>query len=124
MDPLQSGQQTQPASRLVCLLTGIDRALLRGLCGIAGGDEAHDMGVVCQPAVTRNFKQIRALSRVGDEYPLEKVSCVRRDILGEGEWGGHDVLVQEVDVVALGICWIVVEGQVTSQHGVLYVVSL
>jgi hypothetical protein len=93
--------------------------LLRRLGGIAGGYETNNMCIICQPAVTSDFEQIGALARVGDEDPLQKVSCVRCDVFGESERGRDDVLVQEVDVVTLGICWVVVEGQVAGQHGVL-----
>lgn len=106
------------------LLTGIDRALLRGLGSIAGSDEADDMCVVCQPAVTRNLEQIGALPWVGDEDALEEISGMRCDVFGESEGRGDNVLVQEVDVVTLGVRWVVIEGQVASQHGVLGVVSL
>jgi hypothetical protein len=105
-------------------LTSIDRALLLGLGGIAGGDEAHDMCVVGQPAMTRDLEQICALSWVWDEYALEKVSCMRRDIFGESEWGGDDVLVEKVDVVTLRVRRVIVKGQVASQHGILDLVSL
>lgn len=74
--------------------------------------------------MSRNLEQIGALPRVGDQYPLEEVSCVRCDVFGERERRGDNVLVQEIDVVALGIRWIVVEWQVASQHSVLHLVSM
>ena len=94
------------------------------LSGIAGGDEAHDMCVVCQPTVTRHLEQVGALPWVGDKDALEEISCVWCDVFGESERGGDDVLVQKVDVVTLRVSWVVVEGQVASQHGVLRMVSL
>jgi hypothetical protein len=106
------------------LLTSIDRALLLGFGSIASGDEAHNMSVVCQPAVTRDLEQIRTLSWVGHQYALEQISCVGCDVFGEGEWSGNNVLVEKVDVIALRVGWVVVEGQVTCQHGVLRGVSL
>ena len=47
-----------------------------------------------------------------------------RYVFGESERCRNDVLVQEIDVVALWVCWIIVEGQVASQHGVLSMVRL
>jgi hypothetical protein len=35
---------------------------------------------------------------------------VGRDVFGKGEWSVYDVLVEEIDVIAFGIGWVVVEG--------------
>jgi len=79
--------------------------------------------VVAEPAVSGDLEQVRTLSRVGYENTFQKISSMRCYVFGKGERGGHNVLVQEVDVVALGVGWIIVEGQVAGKHGVLFVFS-
>lgn len=102
-------------------LTGINRCLLSfGSIGIAGCNETNHVRIVGEPAVARYLKQICTLPWVGYEYAFEKVSCVWCNIFGEREWCGYDVLVQKIDVVALGIRWVVVERKVAGQHGILY----
>jgi hypothetical protein len=110
-------------SRIIQVLTSIDRALLRGLGSIASSDEANDMRVICQPAVASDLEEVGALPWVRHEYPLEQVPRMRCDIFGEGEWCRNNVLVQEVDIVTLWVRRIVVERQITCQHGVLSIVS-
>lgn len=72
------------------------------------------MGIVTQPAVPGDFKEICTFSGIRHEDALQEVASVRRNVLWKGEWSGDNVLVQEVDVISLGIGWVVVEGQVTS----------
>jgi hypothetical protein len=65
----------------------VDRFLL-DLVRIRVGrcDEPNDMRVVGQPAMSRNFEEIRALPWVGNKYAFEKVSRVWCNIFGEGKW--------------------------------------
>jgi hypothetical protein len=44
---------------------------------------------------------------------------MRGDVFGECERSVDDVLVKEVDVVAFGVCGVVVEWQISGQHCVL-----
>jgi hypothetical protein len=92
--------RTVKTSRLLCVIR------VRS----SGGDEANDMGVVAQPTVSSNLKQVCALSRVRDEYTLEQVAGVWRDVFGECEWGGYNIFIQKIDVIAFGIGRIIVEG--------------
>jgi hypothetical protein len=76
-------------------------------CGTC--DEADNMGEIAEPAVTSNFEEIGSLPWIGNEDALQEVARMRCDILGEGEMRRYNVLVQEVDIVAFRVRWIVVE---------------
>jgi hypothetical protein len=67
----------------------------------------------------RDLEQISSFARVGNKNTLEQVSCMRCNIFGEGERGRDDVFVEQVDVVALWIGWVVIEGEVAGEHGIL-----
>jgi hypothetical protein len=82
-------------------------------------NEADYMCIVAKPAMPGHFEQVCTLSWVRDKYPFEQITSVRCDVFGERERRGHNVLVQKVYVVAFGIGWIVVEGEIACQHGVL-----
>lgn len=71
-----------------------------------------------------NLEKICTFSWVGDENPAEEVSGVWCDVFWEGEGSGNDVFVQKIDVVALGVCWVVIEREVTGKHGILANISL
>jgi hypothetical protein len=59
--------------------------------------------------VSCNFEEVRALSRVRNKYAAEKVSGVGCDIFGECEWCRNYVFIKEVDIIAFGIGWVIVE---------------
>jgi hypothetical protein len=82
----------------------------------------NDVRVFTQPAVSSNFEQVGTLPGVRNQYPPQKVTGMGCDIFGESERGGHDVFVKEVNVVPVGVCGIVVEWEVTSQHSILYTI--
>lgn len=86
------------------------------------GDETDDVGVLAQPAVTSNLEQIRSLSWVRHQDTPEQVSGVRCDVFGESEGSRDDVLIKQIDVVAFGVRWIVVEGEVAGKHCILFLV--
>jgi hypothetical protein len=67
-----------------------------------------------------NFEQVGTFPRVRNQYPSQKVTSVGCNIFGEGERGGNDVFVKEIDVVSIGVCGIVVEREIASQHSVLH----
>jgi hypothetical protein len=90
-----------------------------GRCGCGACYETDNVGVLAQPAVTSNLKQIGTLSRVGDQDPAQEVASMRRDILGEGQGRRDNVLVQQVDVITFRVGRIVIEGQVSCKHGIL-----
>lgn len=46
-----------------------------------------------------------------------------RDIFGEGERCRNDIFVQQVDVVAFRVGWIVIEGEIAGEHGILFAIS-
>jgi hypothetical protein len=83
-------------------------------CGDVGGsgsrsDELHNVSVLAQPAMSCNLEQVRTFSRVWDQNALQQIPGMRRNIFGECQWGRYNVLIQEVDIIALGVRWIVVE---------------
>jgi hypothetical protein len=82
-------------------------------------DEANDVGILAQPAVSSHLEQIRSLSWIGHQDAPKKISGMRRDIFWESQRCADNVFVQQVDVVAFWVGWIVVEWQVSCQHGIL-----
>jgi len=70
--------------------------------------------------VASNFEEIGAFPGIRNKDSAEEVAGVWGNIVGECERSVDDVLVEEVDVVAFGICRIVVEGEIAGQHGVLF----
>lgn len=58
--------------------------------------------------------------RVWDEHHAEEVSGFRGDVIGEGEGSIHDVLIQQVDIIAIGIGRVIVERKVPCKHGIQY----
>ena len=77
------------------------------------------VSIFTKPAVPRHFEQVCSLSRIRNQYPSQEVARVRSNVFWKGQWSRDDVFVQEINVVSFGICWIVIERQISSQHGVL-----
>jgi hypothetical protein len=69
--------------------------------------------------VASDFEEIGTFSRVWNKDPSQEITGVRGDVFGEGERSGDDVLIQKVDVVAIGVGRVVVEGQIAGEHGIL-----
>jgi hypothetical protein len=69
----------------------------------------HHVVVFVEPAVASHFEQVGAFSRVGNQNASQKVSSVWSYIFRECQGSCGDVFVQKVDVVAFGVCRIVVE---------------
>jgi hypothetical protein len=69
--------------------------------------------------MTGHFEQVCTFSWIWNEDPSEQVPGMRCYIFGESEGSGNNVFVQQVDVVAFWICWVVIEWQIASEHGVL-----
>jgi hypothetical protein len=67
------------------------------------------MRVLTEPAMPRNFEEVRTLPRVRYQYPPQQIAGVGGDILWECQRGCNYVLVQQVDVVAVRIRRIVIE---------------
>ena len=94
------------------------------LCNIkialrAASNEPNEVSILAEPAVSRYLKQVCSAPWVWHQYPSQQVSCVWCNVLGEGQSGRSDILIQEVNVVTFWIRWVVVEGEVTGEHGVL-----
>ncbi len=87
--------------------------------GSTAGDVRDHMMILAQPAMAGNLEQICPLSWIRHQDATQKVTSMRRDIFGKGQWRGCDVFVEEIDVVTLGVGWIIVERQVACQHGIL-----
>jgi hypothetical protein len=66
-----------------------------------------------------NFEEIGTFSRIGNEDSAEEVSSVRGDIFGEGEWCRNDIFIEEVDIVAFGVRWVIVEWKIPCKHCIL-----
>lgn len=75
---------------------------------------ASNMGnhvvIFVQPAVTGNLKQVGTLAWIWDQDAAQEISCMWSDVFRKRQGSGGDVLVEEVDVVAFRICWVIIEG--------------
>jgi hypothetical protein len=85
----------------------------------AARDELDHVSIFAQPTMPGNFKEVSTFSRIWDQYPSEQIAGVRCDIFGECERSVDDVFVEQVDVVAFGVCGIVVKREIACQHGIL-----
>jgi hypothetical protein len=62
--------------------------------------------------VPSNFEQVGTLAWVRNQYPAQKIPCMRSDIFGECERSRCNVFVEEVDVVAFRVRWVVIERKI------------
>ena len=56
--------------------------------------------------------------RIWDEHDAEEIAGLFGDVIGKGERGADNVLVQKIDVVAVWIGGVVVKRQVSGKHGI------
>lgn len=101
-------------------LTGRD-GCVRNVCHVGGaaGDMRHDVRILTQPAVASDFEEVGTFARIGNQDSSQEVTGVRGDIFGESEGRSDDVLVKEVDIVAVRVGWVIIERQIACEHGVL-----
>jgi hypothetical protein len=64
------------------------------------------------------FIEASAASGIGYEHHAEDVSRFGRDVLWEGKRGVDDVFVEQINVIAVRVGGVVIEGEVASEHGV------
>jgi hypothetical protein len=76
------------------------------------------MSIRGQPRVRHDRHERRAVRGVWDEHHREQVPRVRGDVVWERERRVHDVFVQQVYVVPIGIGGVVVEGEIPREHRV------
>jgi len=74
--------------------------------------------ILCQPWMTHNGVQIGSPSGIGDEHEAQEVASFSGDVVGEGEGRVDDILVEEIDIVTIGVGRVVVEGEISCQHSV------
>jgi hypothetical protein len=89
--------------RVDCCVLYVDRRCR------ARSDALDDVRIFAQPAVAGYFEKVGSLPGVWDENPPEKISSMGGDIFGKGEGRVDNVLVQQVDIIALGVGRIVVK---------------
>jgi len=73
-------------------------------------------GVRAQPAMAHDPLHVAPLGGVWNEHHSQKVSCVWRDIIWKDQGRGQDVVVELIDVVAIGVGWVIIERKVSCQH--------
>lgn len=83
-------------------------------------DLRYNVCEVVQPAVLGNLEEICSESWVWLQDPTQQITSVWCHIFWKGERSRRNVLVQKVDVVSLWVGWVVIKGQIASQHCVLY----
>ena len=65
-----------------------------------------------------NGRQVRTAGGIGDEHDGQEIPGFIGDVVGEGKGSVDDVLVEQVDVVAVRVGRVVIEGEVASEHSV------
>ena len=88
-----------------------------GVFELADGLVKH-VAVGSEPAMVLDPLEAGAVDGVGLEHEGEELASVGGDVLGEGERGVDDVLVEEVNVVAVRVGGVVVKGKVAGEHGI------
>ncbi len=96
-----------------------------GVCNLsdgsgARGDVRHNVRIIAEPAVPRDFKEISSFPWIWNQDSPEKIPSVGCNIFRKGKRRGHNVLVQEVDVVAFRVGWVVIKWKIACQHRILY----
>lgn len=66
--------------------------------------------ILAQPAVASDLEKIGPFAWIRDQNSPKKVSCVWRDIFREGQRRRGDVFIQQINVVAFRVGWVIVEG--------------
>ena len=68
--------------------------------------------------MTLDAVEIATLGGVRHKHETQEISGLDGNVVGEGELGADDVLVEQVDIVTIWIGGIVIKGEVTCEHGV------
>jgi hypothetical protein len=71
-----------------------------------------------KPRVLHDTLEAASAGGVRDEHHAEEVAGLSGDVLWKGKWGVDDILVEEVDVVTVGVGRVIVEWKIPRQHGV------
>jgi hypothetical protein len=71
-----------------------------------------------QPQVLLNLGNGTTVLRVGNKHHEEQVLDNIRHVFWEVEGGAHNILVEEVDVVTVRVCGVVIIRKVAGNHGV------
>jgi hypothetical protein len=87
-------------------------------CARRGNDTIPGNGISCKPRMIHYVFKVGTAGGIRDEHQTEYISCLGRYVVWEGEWGVDDVFVQQVDVVAVWVGGVIVEGEVAGEHGV------
>ena len=95
------------------------RVWLSGL-GLEIDRPQKELGLRREPWVSNHVLEQGSFGWIRDKDPAQQISCQWCDVLGERERRAHNVLVQQVDVVAFGVGRIVVVRKIACQHGVQY----
>ena len=77
------------------------------------------MRIFTQPTMPCHFKEICPFSWIGDEDSPKEVTSMWSNIFGESERGRNDIFVKQIDVVAFGVCWIIIKGKIACKHSIL-----
>ena len=78
----------------------------------------EEMSVWCQPSMPHDRRQVCTAGGIGDEHDGQEIPRLLGDVVGEGKGSVDDVLVEQIDVVAVRVGRDVIEGEVASEHSV------
>ncbi len=76
------------------------------------------MRVRSKPGVRHDHVQSRTSNRIWDEHQGQQLASFRGNVVRKGQGRVHDVSVQQIDVVTIRICGVIVEGKISCEHGV------
>lgn len=79
---------------------------------------ARSSSVRCQPWVAHDGVKVSTTGWIWDQHQSQQIPGLGGDEVGEGQGRVDNVSVQEVDVVSVGIGWVIVEWEISSQHGI------
>lgn len=73
-----------------------------------------DLPLGLEPRMRHDVLDRTPVLGIGNKHALEQITGDRRDVLGDVELGSHDIAIEEVDVVAIRIRWVVIEGEIAG----------
>jgi len=77
-----------------------------------------EVGVRTKPRVLHDEAEVGAALGIWLEHDGQQVTGFGGDVVGEGQRGVDDVLVEQVDVVAVRVGGVVIKGEIAGEHGV------
>src|SRR6266481_4245505 len=68
--------------------------------------------------MAHDVRQARVSFQVRHKHHGKEVACIQTDIVGEGEGHVDYGLVEELDIVAIGVGRVIIKREIASEHGI------